>query len=72
MIGLACMCTWTSMHTKLIRQIPAGAGVCLGVEKPLGFQSPLAPLYHLLTVFLLKQPASYSTNIQNYLQIHRL
>lgn len=66
-IGLACMCTWTSTHTKLMGQMVL-AQVFLGpAEKPSGFQSPLAPLYRLLRVFLLKQPASYcrlSTNIQ--------
>lgn len=72
MIGLAYMCTWTSMHTKPIGQIPASTGVCWDVEKPSGFQSPPALLYHLLRIFLLKQPASYFTNIQNDLQIHQL
>lgn len=74
-IGLACICTWTSMHTELIGQIPAGMGISWDAEKPSGFQSPLALLYRLLRVFLLKQPASYcrlSTNIQNDLQIHLL
>lgn len=51
MKGLACMCTWTSMHTKLIWKISVGTCVSWDVEKLYGFQSPLAPLYLYLRCF---------------------
>lgn len=51
MIELACTCTWISMHTKLIWKVSVGTCVSCNVEKPSGFQSPLAPLYLYLRCF---------------------